>query len=117
MGISIFGGRISTSCFDEPSQVVVDKNPNPKRCTIIQVQKINDFLLMMVNYPNCTNYEGNKILVFEGVEQDKVVCQKILHGIDPHFSDNKSFISPVARFEPSKRGWNMACQLAQNYKK
>jgi len=28
--------------------------------------------------------------------------------LDPHFSSNKRFHSPIARFEPTELGWNMA---------
>ena len=50
-----------------------------------------------------------KILVFKSTVR-KILQQKL---IDPHFSDNKNFISPIARFEPTKEGWNMACELVK----
>lgn len=80
-------------------------NPNPMRYSIKRVQKEGDFLIIKINYPDCTTFEGNKILVYKGctivnlVEQGK---------IDPHFSENKDFLSPIARFRPDDEGWKMA---------
>ena len=43
-----------------------DINPNPKNFKIIRQEYLSPFTLLWVNYPNCVNYEGNKILVFRG---------------------------------------------------
>ncbi|AXQ68414.1 hypothetical protein HOT99_gp203 [Caulobacter phage CcrBL10] len=32
--------------------------------------------------------------------------------LDPHFTDDRKVISPVARFEPTERGWIMALACA-----
>ena len=45
----------------------------------------------------------HKIMVYE-CELGDLLRQK---SIDPHFSDNKNFYSPIARFEPTIRGWEM----------
>jgi len=68
----------------------------------------------MINYPDCNNYEGNKILVFEGIKYIKLYEQG---SIDPHFSDNKKFHSPIARFEPTDKGWSMAVELCKTLTK
>ena len=65
--------------------------------------------MVRINYPDCHNYEGNKILVFLDTTREELEKQK---AIDPHFSDNPDFISPVARFEPTVRGLVMAQHLA-----
>ena len=65
----------------------------------------------MINYPDCINYEGNKILVFEGINYIKLYSQG---SIDPHFSNNENFHSPIARFEPTDKGWSMAVKLCEN---
>ena len=62
-------------------------------------------LIVEIQYPDCINYEGKKILVFENVEYSDLMKQG---SIDPHFSDNKKFKSPIARFSPTERGWQMA---------
>jgi hypothetical protein len=58
----------------------------------------------MINYPDCTNYEGNKILVFHNISVEEIANANT---IDPHFCD-KDHVSPIARFRPSKDGWSMA---------
>jgi hypothetical protein len=57
----------------------------------------------MIVYPGCTTYEGRKILVFENSNLFEL---RVRDRIDPHFS-GKSF-APVARFEPTDRGWKLA---------
>jgi hypothetical protein len=58
-----------------------------------------------MQYPDCTNYEGNKILVFRGVTLIDLVNQR---QIDPHFFKDAKVKSPIARFEPTPQGWTMA---------
>lgn len=60
------------------------------------------YLVVKVNYPSAKHYEGNKVLVYEGIRIEEL--QK-LAALDPHFSENKSKPSPIARFEPSDEGW------------
>lgn len=87
-------------------------NPDPNRYSIKRVQKEGDFLIIKINYPDCSTFEGNKILVYKGctivnlVEQGK---------IDPHFSDNKDFLSPIARFRPDDEGWKMAESFVKSF--
>lgn len=64
--------------------------------------------MVQLNYPDCTNYEGNKILLFKGVTLVELINQKY---IDPHFFQSKEVRSPVARFVPTDEGWNMALSL------
>ena len=70
-----------------------------------------NFLIILINYPDCINYEGNKILLFENTCLEKLIDQG---SIDPHFSDNKSKISPIARFVPTIQGWTMAVNLTDS---
>lgn len=86
-------------------------NPNPNNYKILQHKKIGNYLIIKINYLDCTNYEGNKILVFENCRLDELLYQK---SIDPHFSENKKFKSPIARFKPTEKGWKLAelmCKL------
>jgi hypothetical protein len=87
-------------------------NPNPKNFKIVKAVKVKKFLLLLVNYPDCTNYEGNKILVYKNTTLKDIDKQKSL---DPHFSNNCRFISPIARFEPTIEGWDMADSFCRNY--
>lgn len=79
-------------------------NPDPNNYKILKKRQIGDYLAIKIKYIDCTNYEGNKILVFKS-NIDKLKSQKY---IDPHFCDNKKFISPIARFTPDKEGWDDA---------
>ncbi len=95
-----------------PSYEVKLPNPNPKNFKVINITKVNGYTIMHVNYPDCTNYEGDKIMVY-----DKNFDVKILLAIkrlDPHFFNAGD--SPIARFEPTERGWNMAISFAEHYK-
>lgn len=85
---------------------IKDGNPDPSNWKILKAQEHGKFLILMMEYPDCTNYEGKKILVFEDVTMIDLVNQKM---IDPHFfPKNPKFKSPIARFEPTDRGWKMA---------
>jgi len=111
----------SRSSYDPPSNIprYLDNaplcsqlpNPNPKKFEILRWEKIGRFLIVKINYPDCNNYEGNKILVFENIEITDLIKQG---SIDPHFSENRKFHSPIVRFVPNMKGWKMARKLAQS---
>lgn len=110
----------SSSSFDSQPSCNCDKkdkqpnsNPDPKKFSIKREYRKGDFLILKVNYHDCTNYEGNKILVFKGCTIVDLAQQG---AIDPHFSDNERFISPVARFKPDEEGWRMAEFFVENFK-
>ena len=108
MGIgNLFG--ISSSCADLPMGETKLPNPDPKNYKILKHQKMGTFLVLQINYPDCKNYEGNKTLLYQGVELEQLKKQG---SIDPHFAENKDYISPIARFEPTKKGWMLATLLA-----
>jgi len=113
MGISPFS--YSHSSYDKlperPKIVTVEvtkplPNPNPTNYKIIRYEEIGSFLILEVQYLDCTNYEGHKIMLYECSLKD-IMKQK---SIDPHFSYNPDYHSPKARFEPTVRGWEM-CKL------
>lgn len=135
MGLSPF--RVSPSSYDSPTKtvkVIVEHvnvsrpspvpmvvrrervrrrplpNPNPKNFVILRSQRIGAYLIMEIHYPDCTNYEGHKVLLFKGTTREKLLNQG---SIDPHFSNNKRMISPIARFEPTPTGWSMARKVAR----
>lgn len=83
-------------------------NPDPANYKIIKSAVLGCFLVVLVNYPDCANYEGNKILVFENTSLEELMTQKL---IDPHFSNSSKYKHPIARFEPTKRGWILACSM------
>jgi hypothetical protein len=89
-------------------------NPDPNNYTIVKTSMIMNFLIIKIKYHDCINYEGNKILVFENCTLKDLQEQKL---IDPHFSENKKYHSPIARFEPTDGGWRMASHFALHFNK
>lgn len=79
--------------------------PNPLLFTILRIRKIGDFSLVEAQYDGCTNYEGRKILVLEGFYAGDST-------LDPHFCEGPHR-SPIARFEPTERGWDMGVRFCE----
>lgn len=84
-------------------------NPNPKRFSFINFKEVGKYLVVKINYPDCENYEGNKILVYRDVSFADLRKKTY---IDPHFCQHKKCKSPIARFEPTAEGWSNAILLA-----
>ena len=109
MGISPFQ-HWNSSCICQPSKIeYVDciiklPNPDPINFKILNIYD-EGYIAILIKYPDCTNYEGNKILVFDNTIKIKNIIN--LKKIDPHFCDG-GHIPPIARFEPTERGWSMA---------
>lgn len=79
-------------------------NPNPENYKVLRSLQLGKYLIVIIQYPDCKNYEGKKIMVYES-DIETLLAQK---KIDPHFSNNTNFKSPIARFVPNYSGWNMA---------
>jgi hypothetical protein len=121
MGIGIGHMGHSSSIYDKKPQTVIERivekpvyisrmpNPDPMNWILNKSKKMGNYLIVDVTYPDCTNYEGRKFMLYEGVTIRELRNQRSL---DPHFSSNKKFHSPIARFEPTESGWNMAELLA-----
>ena len=109
MGIRLF----SRSRYPEESykaEEIPPGNPDPAKYKIIDTLTVGHILIVEIVYPDCKNYEGKKILVYENMTADQLRKQKY---IDPHFSKNAKYKSPIARFEPTDRGWRMAESFAK----
>ncbi len=113
MGLSPFSSsqydHLHTQSTPDKSKKVLP-NPNPSNYHIKTMMSIGKYMVILINYPDCTNYEGNKILVYKNVTLEDLNKQG---SIDPHFSNNKSKHSPVARFEPTEYGWNLAVSFCK----
>lgn len=83
-------------------------NPNPNNYRILKWIQIKNYLILEVQYLDCTNYEGVKILLYQNCTMADLEKQK---SIDPHFCDNKKYHSPIARFIPTQKGWDMALKI------
>ena len=111
IGRSVSRSRIGSSQEPLSKKKVPDGNPNPNNWKILRAEEVGKNLVVELQYPDCTNYEGKKILVFEKLNLVNLVNQKL---IDPHFFPSGSkYKSPVARFEPTERGWTLAIALAK----
>ncbi len=114
-GLGIAGNFSSSKIKGKAGRVIVVEtntlpNPRPDNYKILRDRAIGNCLIVKIHYLDCKNYEGQKILVFEDCTIHALLKQKL---IDPHFSENKKFFSPVARFEPTERGWNHAVRYAE----
>lgn len=67
--------------------------------------------IVAVQYPDCKNFDGVKLLMYEGVYDDI----KCLPEIDPHFSDKHFRYSPIARFRPTQDGYKLAIQALKAF--
>lgn len=84
---------------------IIAGNPNPSKYKITEYIQSGKYLIIKVTYPDCYNFEGRKILVYRNVTLAQLERQASL---DPHFSNNRSFHSPIARFVPTPEGEKMA---------
>jgi len=80
-------------------------NPDPTKYTIINSHRTSDYLIICAEYHGCTNYNGRKIMVYKGIDLEDLTKQ---NGIDPHFSEKENYHSPIARFEPTLEGLDLA---------
>jgi hypothetical protein len=94
-------------------------SPDNNRFQVEEIEEVGNFLVMKVLYPNCAKcaYEGNKVMVFEGVTiKDAFKWRKL----DPHFRAGglpppiNEAPPPVARFPASTRGWADAMEYAHS---
>lgn len=85
-------------------------NPDPTNYKVVQAKEVGKHLVLKIKYPDCTNYEGEKILVFKDLQLIDLINQKV---IDPHFFEDKKLKSPIARFVPTDEGWKMAVKFAE----
>lgn len=104
MGVGIWpNGRISGG-------TPYKNDPDPQKFKLLVTVAIGKYLIVKIKYPNCSNYEGVKILLLENVTEQAL---KSMTYLDPHFSNDSAKISPIARFEPTDRGLTMAILLAK----
>lgn len=113
MGVGPLSGR-SCSVYPDVKIVEVEKivyppNPDPARFKILGVQEVGDHCVAIIQYPDCTNYEGIKFCVWEHTTEEQLRSRTRL---DPHF--DKTRFSPCARFKPDGRGWLRAVKFARS---
>jgi hypothetical protein len=82
-------------------------NPNPKNFQVLRFREIGRVAVLEVRYPDCSNYEGRKILVMDNMPRMNL---KDIRFLDPHFYSRSNLI---ARFVPTEMGWDMAVKFAK----
>lgn len=87
-------------------------NPDPTNYEVLRYLPVKKNLVIEILYHGCTNYEGRKVLLFHNCTYEKLMKQKT---IDPHFSENKKFYSPCARFPPTEWGWCAAVHVGKTH--
>lgn len=101
-GPRLDGSSSSTSELSNPNP-----NPNPNNYTVVTSQQVGDLFVSKIRYPNCTNFEGIKIIISDFNPKRRTT-------IDPHFTQNGGII---ARFMPTDEGWSMAINFAQSIRR
>lgn len=81
----------------------------PSRVNILQHYEDNGHVLVDLQYKDFTNYSGRKILLYVDASFSEFVVELAYNGADPHF--NEASFSPIARFEPTERGWELGKDL------
>ncbi len=90
---------ISTS--DDP---VGNGQPNPTNYHLERYYAGPGGTALWLRYPDCKNFEGNKILVITGTY--------VAHDpMDPHFEGPSTRL--IARFVPTAEGWSLAKDLVE----
>lgn len=84
-------------------------NPDPAKFELVKVETVNGYAVVQIKYPDCKNYEGVKIMVWKSKDFNEMLQSGLL---DPHFSDDVP--SCLARFIPTKEGWNWAVKFAES---
>jgi len=103
--MGVFGKNCSSSPYAVPNS-----NPNPVNFKILEEKAVGQMLVLKVQYPDATNYEGIKILVYMNFTKSEDIIFKNRGKLDPHFAGDGS-VSPVARFEPTVVGMYMAIKF------
>lgn len=108
------GLRIGFSSSSNDSSVPlpqIEGNPRPERFQILRVAEYVPYVVAEVRWPDAKNYEGRKIMLYRA-NSAQLSCAKKL---DPHFSERKGPLVPLARFEPTEAGWEAAQILASHF--
>ena len=99
-GRRIFSGSSNDYSYLQPLE------PHPEVFKVIELIEGSRFLYVFLNYPHCTNFEGDKVLIMKNTRAIDILHAKV---IDPHFYEDNNI---VARFKPDEEGKRLAKQLA-----
>lgn len=99
MGVNGSSRRCCSNYSSHTEYVYVENplNPDPTKFKIVDFHELdNGYMVAWINYPNCSNFEGNKIIVFRDMNKKKLLA---LSKLDPHFDKANNI---VARFRPEQ---------------
>lgn len=102
------GLSIGKKCWTSP-YAVVNSNPDPQNFKILKEEAVNGYLILLVEYPNCTNFEGRKLMVYKGFNSSAALLKLNKGELDPHFA--RSAGSPIARFRPTSESEDLIKRL------
>lgn len=108
--MGIVGNRRSHTAYYPYTGAVIAPNPDPNNFLIKWSLETNGFTIAYVNYPDAKNYEGDKLIVFRGLDKNELLS---LTTLDPHF-EKKSKI--IARFKPDSENIGLAISLFSGMK-
>jgi hypothetical protein len=110
MGLGIFSKHS-----DDRQGPVPRGNPDPCSFIYVRHEVRDNFLLLEVIYPNCTNFEGRKILLLRSNSRTLLDWPERVweRPLDPHFQDDKFPIMLLARFQPTTLGWELGRIMMQ----
>lgn len=116
MGLSIGFSRSVYEPSSKPVHITEVKlvkvpNPDPYNFQIKQALQVGKHVVALVVYPDATSYEGKKILVIPRITLKKLHKLDVL---DPHFTSKKGAVAPIARFKPTRKGWELAVRIARH---
>ncbi len=77
--------------------------PVPWKFFVEKEEKVGGYWVSIINYPDCDNFEGNKILVTHYKPSGR-------SNLDPHFLENNDVL---ARFRPDSLGWDNAVKFVK----
>lgn len=101
-------GTFRKTCSTAPTQSA--PNPDPSRWMLINKWEFAHAYVLHVEYCDCTNFEGRKVMVFAGEYHEAMLLMRL----DPHFSEDDR--SPIACFKPTPDGLRLAAAFAESYK-
>jgi hypothetical protein len=104
------GRRKFSSCVVKSASVFDSRNPDPENFRIVRYTEKNNHTLVEVHYPNCTNFNGTKILLI-AASYEQI---KKLKELDPHFIEEGSKVNIIARFRPTTQGWGLGQMMLDN---
>jgi hypothetical protein len=110
MGCSCMGSSSGNCSPSYTKKSETTPNPNPHRFTIKEIWSSGHASILWVNYPDCTTFNGDKIMVYCGLYWDRLLEKKAL---DPHFIiDDMNY--PLVRFRGNHHGLEWAKSFVES---